>query len=101
MENIGAVPQYDQSGRGGLEPTRVQFDIWSSNYAKGRQTFNILRDFLDPETEAPARTQGGTTFERFLVEEGRDLPVTDLSGGGRVFHIAADVIIWHRGAVQT
>lgn len=101
LEGIGTTPQYDQKGRSGFQPTRIQFDIWSSTFAAGTEIFNVIHEWLEPEGSFPTRTQGGTIFDRFELQADRDLPVTDLAGGGRVFHIAADFIVWHRKAVQT
>ena len=96
LETVSTIPEVDQSGRGEMEPTRVQIDIWSDSYGKGRAIYRVLIDLLFPHGNFVSHEKGATRFERFILDGDRDLPVTDLDGGQRVFHIAVDFIIWHK-----
>ena len=44
----------------------------------------------------PSFTHGNTQFKQVIYDNHRDMPVQDLPGGKRVFHLEADYIVWHR-----
>lgn len=100
LSTISTVPEYDQQGRQGLEPSRVQFDVWSDNYLDGNRVAHALREALSPVgVEFVDMVQGATRFKQFLFEGFRDLNDDDLDGGGDIFHTTSDAIIWHCPAI--
>jgi len=96
LQTVSAVPSYDQSGRDELTSTRVQFDSWADTYAGARSIMDKLKSLLNPSDGFGSVLHGRSSFERFYFESDRDLPVQDLDGGQRVYHIGIDVLIWHR-----
>ena len=97
---VSPIPNYDQGGRVDLESVRIQCDFWSDLYSEGRSISKAFRDFIDPrDTEFTSFTHGSTFFHRVTFEtDGRDLPVADLPGGGRVHPVTSDIVVWHKPA---
>lgn len=95
LETISSIGQYAQGGRSNETPTRVQFDIWSNTYDAARKIAKALVEYLNPPGDFEDVIVGSTRFHRFYFDADRDLPVMDLQGGERVYHIALDAEIWH------
>jgi len=91
----------DQDGQDNLRSTRVQFDFFGARYEHCRTAFRRTREILTPRDGAFVRFVGDDEIiERVSFEGSRDLDVTELNGGGTVFHLEADFIIWHRGIAE-
>ena len=91
----------DQDGQDDLRSTRVQFDFFGEKYAQCRAAFNRTREILTPRGGAFVTfTKDTAIIERVSFEGSRDLDVTELKGGGTVFHLEADFIIWHRSVAE-
>jgi len=95
LETISTVGQYAQGGRSNEEPTRIQHDIWANSYLEARKIAKALRDYIDPRADFADVEVGDTRFHRIFFDADRDLPVQDLQGGERIYHIAIDAEIWH------
>jgi len=89
LEMISDPREYNQGGVSGFFQERIQIDIWGESYKDTDEIHIILRDYLEGFTGLT----GSTYFSRVFQDSARDLPVTDLQGGGRVFHRATDFII--------
>lgn len=73
----------------GLNGTRVQIDSWGSIYDDAKLVARAVLEAIEP-----AATQGAIEFSRSFLDGGRDHKPVDLPGGGKVFGVSQDFIIW-------
>lgn len=92
LNKISEPISYNQMGRSVQEMQRVQVDIWGSAFIDVENVHKALRVVC----EALTGDQGDTHFNRVFEDSARDMPVTDLPGGTRVYHRAVDYIIHYQ-----
>ena len=94
LEQVSEPIAFNQVSDSGQRETRMQVDIWGETYLAVDSVHGVLQNYLHSVRN---QAQGETIFIRIFEDSARDLPVTDLPDGGRVFHRAADYIIHHKG----
>lgn len=80
---------YTMGGADGTTASTVQIDAWGSSYQQAKELSREVIEAIEP----PA-TQDDIDFIKAFVDVARDMPVEDIDGGGKVFRVSMDFIVW-------
>lgn len=84
---------YTHDGAIGLTRSRVQFDSYGESYGDAKLVSRALIDGIEPEA-----TVDGIRFVRAFLAGERDLSITDVAGGDKVFRNSLDFFVWWQPA---
>lgn len=93
LQGITPGRNYTQEGTG-LTGTRVQTDSWGATFLSAKRVARAVLAAVEP-----AATQGSIEFSRSFLDGGSDRDPVDIAGGGKVFGVRQDFIVWWKSTV--
>lgn len=99
LQSVADAREQNFKGFEGLQPARVQYDVWADTFADARSTAEALIS-----AAVPAQTGNGHAFARGMIELApRDIAERVSSGDGQrktVFRISMDLIHHHASSEE-
>ena len=93
LTRVSINPDYDQDGRGTLEATNIQVDVYDTTHSAAARILSAIRAELEAEA-----TQDDTAFKRAYISAGPRTMRADDLGDLRTFRLSADFEVWHKPA---
>ncbi|AHE56011.1 tail completion protein gp17 [Sphingomonas sanxanigenens] len=89
LQVISPNRTYTQDGPSGFYGPRVQFDSWGASYEDAK----LVSRQVTAAVELPAIV-GGIRFDAGFLDSERDMPITDIPGGGKAYRVSQDFFVW-------
>ncbi|AHE55909.1 tail completion protein gp17 [Sphingomonas sanxanigenens] len=89
LQLISPNRTYTLDGPSGFYGPRVQFDSWGASYADAK----LVSRIVTAAVELPA-TADGIRFDAGFIDSERDMPITDIPGGGKAYRVSQDFFVW-------